>query len=245
LTVDEAYAPPAYSVRVSRRARRARLTFTPQRELVVVVPIGFDREQIPAMLRHHDAWIRRTAARLSAARPQRALAADPIPHSVQFGCTGERWVILYTTTPTNSVSVRQAGPGRLAVAGQIDNHLLVRAALRLWITHRARAHLDPWVRRLARDHGFEVTKVTIRSQKTRWGSCSVRKSVSLNLRLMFLPSELVQYVLLHELAHTKQLNHSPAFWKLVESLDPNYRTAKSRLRTAEDLLPPWLNLSET
>ena len=245
MTVDEVYVPLAYSVRVSRRARHARLTFTPQRELVVVVPVGFDRRQIPALLRNHDGWIRRTAIRLSATRALLPDSVDPVPDSIDFACTGQQWAILYSQTPANSVSVRQAAPGRLAVTGQINDHPLVRAALRLWIKHRARAHLDPWVRRLALDHGFQVTRVTIRSQKTRWGSCSARKSVSLNLRLMFLPSDLVQYVLLHELAHTKQLNHSPAFWNLVESLDPNYRAAKSRLRTAEDLVPSWLTLSET
>jgi hypothetical protein len=59
---------------------------------------------------------------------------------------------------------------------------------------------------------------------------------------MFLQERLVRYVLLHELAHTTQLNHSRAFWKIVESLDPDYRQAEKQLRAAENLLPSWLHL---
>lgn len=69
--------------------------------------------------------------------------------------------------------------------------------------------------RLARTHGFEYSKVTLRDQKTRWGSCSAQNAISLNQKLQFLPSYLIDYVLIHELAHTRHKNHGPQFWSTV------------------------------
>ncbi len=72
------------------------------------------------------------------------------------------------------------------------------------------------LRELARQHGFIYHGVTIRNQKTRWGSCSHRKTISLNAKLAVLPPDLRDYVILHELAHTRVHNHSPAFWHELE-----------------------------
>jgi predicted metal-dependent hydrolase len=239
---EAVYQAPVYSVRISRRAKYLRLTFTPGRELEVVVPRGYNHALIPEIVRRHDAWIRRAQARLAATRTADPICSEALPNVITFACTGEEWALSYREDSSNRVTVREAGCGALLITGPIENHHVVRAALRLWIRRRAAAHLEPWLSDLAREHGFHLAKVSIRSQKTRWGSCSSRKTVSLNLRLMFLPRRLVRYVLLHELAHTKQLNHSLAFWKLVESLESGYRQAEAQLRAAENLVPAWLSL---
>ncbi|MDR0798512.1 MAG: M48 family metallopeptidase [Dysgonamonadaceae bacterium] len=70
--------------------------------------------------------------------------------------------------------------------------------------------------RLAREHGFQYVSVRIRKSRTRWGSCSSRKTISLSLYLMLLPSHLIEYVLLHELCHTVHMNHSADFWALLD-----------------------------
>jgi predicted metal-dependent hydrolase len=73
-------------------------------------------------------------------------------------------------------------------------------------------------KQLALKHGFIVTKVKIQSSKSRWGSCSREKSVNLSLYLMLLPAHLIDYVLLHELCHTKEMNHGPNFWKWLDKV---------------------------
>lgn len=71
---------------------------------------------------------------------------------------------------------------------------------------------------LACRHGLPFSRVSINSARTRWGSCSSRKSINLSLYLMLLPSRLIDYVLLHELCHTREMNHGPRFWALLDSL---------------------------
>jgi len=71
--------------------------------------------------------------------------------------------------------------------------------------------------------GEDINKITIRTQKSRWGSCSSQRNISLNWRLMFAPYEVASYVCAHEVAHLKEMNHSKAFWKIVESLSPTYK----------------------
>jgi hypothetical protein len=85
----------------------------------------------------------------------------------------------------------------------------------------AKIILLPRLSYLASKYGFRYGKVTIRNNKTNWGSCSAGNNISLNLNLMKLPDHLIDYILLHELAHTKVRNHGPAFWKLMDELTGN------------------------
>lgn len=79
-------------------------------------------------------------------------------------------------------------------------------------------YLPVRVYEIARKHGFEVTGVKIRKMKTRWGSCTVKNSINLNSWLMMLPDHLVDYVILHELTHTRHRDHSKKFWEALDKL---------------------------
>lgn len=71
--------------------------------------------------------------------------------------------------------------------------------------------------------GFSYNSVRLKYLKSRWGSCSGKRNINLSLRLLLLPDEIRDYVIIHELAHLREMNHSKAFWSLVEQHDPNYR----------------------
>jgi predicted metal-dependent hydrolase len=86
------------------------------------------------------------------------------------------------------------------------------------------------VSNLADKFGLNHSTITVRHLKTRWGSCNAKKELTFNYFLMQLPWELIDYVILHELAHTKQLNHSPEFWAVVEGMVPDYQVRKKQLR---------------
>ena len=99
-------------------------------------------------------------------------------------------------------------------------------ALRL----RAAAELTPQLLALATAHGLTVARVTIRDQRSRWGSCSPKGHIALNFRLLLMPPEVREYILIHELMHLKQANHSRRFWRLVEAAYPRFREAERWLR---------------
>lgn len=84
------------------------------------------------------------------------------------------------------------------------------------------------------------SKLSVRNQKTMWGSCTAKNAISLNYKLIFLPYSLARHVMIHELCHTQHHNHSTKFWQLVASYDSNWREHRRQLRRAENLIPRWL-----
>lgn len=101
-----------------------------------------------------------------------------------------------------------------------------RRALR----ERARRELPPRLLALAAQHGVAVSRVSIRNQRSRWGSCGRDGHICLNWRLMLMPEAVREYVLIHELMHLRRMDHSPAYWALVADACPGYRAARDWLR---------------
>ncbi len=96
---------------------------------------------------------------------------------------------------------------------------------------RAKVYLPSRLAYLSKKHGLEYRKLSLRNQKTLWGSCSAKNNISLNIKLMDLPDHLIDYVILHELTHTVQKNHGPAFWRTLEQYSPGARTLAKELRS--------------
>ena len=101
---------------------------------------------------------------------------------------------------------------------------------------QAHAEFPPRMNELAQWMGLRFDRLAIRAQKTRWGSCSARRSINLNCLLVLVPAEVRDYVMIHELCHLRYLNHSAAFWKLVEKYDPDHRQHRCWLREHEQSL---------
>jgi len=101
-----------------------------------------------------------------------------------------------------------------------------------YLKHRepARAAISAKVSHFSQIIGVEYRKIAIKNQKSRWGSCSEKKNLNFNYRLIFLPEELMDYVIVHELCHLLEFNHSPKFWLNVSKILPNYRQLRLRLK---------------
>jgi predicted metal-dependent hydrolase len=230
----------AYTVRVSPRARHARLKVSAKDGLIVIVPSDFEHARIPELLAAKRTWLR--AAEERAAKNRAFLASDTtaLPERVSLRAVGEDWGVTYRSSASTTVAAFDRSGHELLVTGRTKQRDAVVRALQRWLARKTQAHVDPWLRDLADAHGMSIGRVMVRSQRKRWASCSRHRTISLNLRLMFLPPDLVRYVLLHELAHTEVMNHSPRFWALLETLSPGFRELDGALRDGWKLVPGWV-----
>lgn len=230
---------PDYTVRVSARARHVRLKVSAPQGLVVVVPKGFDRRQIPALLETRRPWLEKVLAEFAERLPDDA--DGDLPEQLLLRAVGQTWSVEYAHSTSTRVSARSHAGQRVRVQGNITDKAACRAALRRWLLRQAHVELVPWLEALSHAHSLPYNKTRVRWQKTRWGSCSSRGTISINAQLLFLEKHYVEYVFLHELCHTVQMNHSPQFWALLAARMPGYRGIHQAIRQAWRYTPTWIS----
>ena len=230
-----------YHLRISPRSRSIRFCVTPEHGLEVVIPQGYNPELLPVLVERKQRWIRAALERVEALRALHGSEnAWCLPARIHLPAVDLTWML--TARPTDNAArtvVRESGAGQLLISGVIDDEQACRAALGRWLTRQAHQHLLPDLARISRELGLPYRRVLIRRQKTRWGSCSRNGTISLNAKLLFLAPETVNYVMVHELCHRVELNHSPRFWRLVERHCPDYRRINAQRRELWKAVPRW------
>lgn len=143
------------------------------------------------------------------------------------------------------VSLSEAMPG---VPGSLNRTLvlglghdtvpaLIGEAFQAWLKKQAKQRFEARVKHFAPLLGVDVSRISLSSARTRWGSASVDGSIRLHWRLMHFTDHVIDYVVVHELAHLREMNHSPRFWDVVMSAMPDYESAREQLRHA--VIPDW------
>ena len=229
-----------YRFRVTPWARGISLRVTATGAVEVVARRRYSPRTIARILASEAAWIQ--AAHAEAATRRQALPLPPtwrLPPEIHLPAIGTRWAVTMRTTAARGVRVAQADPEGLVVAGQIGEVAACRRALPRWLLRQGQVHLLPRLAAVSHACGLPYVRSTVRHARSRWGSCSRAGVISLNARLLLLPAPLVDYVLVHELCHTREPNHSPAFWCLVARHCPAYAVHRAALRAAGRQLPAW------
>jgi predicted metal-dependent hydrolase len=207
-----AYASPTvdieYTIRRSDRARRVRVTVDVHQGVEVVLPRRAREREAAAAVAQLRPWIERRLAESAALRARIAARGATVPYLGRA---------LALRVQPGRTRVHRAGDALLVPDGD------ARAALERWYRRAARDEVGPRVASGAAVLGVEPGAISIRGQRTRWGSCSSSGALSFNWRLLLAPEEVLDYVVWHELCHLRVMNHSPRFWKLVEQGVPGYR----------------------
>ena len=230
---DPARAP--LSVRESRRARYLTLRLLPPHTLELVVPRGTRAADVDAFVRDNRRWIEDARRELAERRP---LRREGLPTAIDLRAVARRWSVVYRHD-AHGPSRCRAHESVLEVSTPDVNGRGAQDALRSWLLDEADYHLVPWLKRESQVVGRRPTKVQVRLQRTRWGSCSNSGTVSLNAALLFLEPPVVRYLLVHELCHLIALNHSRKFWSAVARYEPEYEALDRQLTKAWHEIPLW------
>jgi predicted metal-dependent hydrolase len=215
--------PPHVEPRIEfvrmRKARRYIMRVRPDGTLRITIPRSGSKAEAMAFMARHLAWIAKERARVQNEQSPvcwtagTAVCLDGVSHQIVVVHKADGPVACYG--------------GRCVRVRDVEN---LRPDIEADLRILARERLVPRLTELARVHGLEFTRVTIRAQRSRWGSCSRAGAIALNFRLIQMPAFVRDYVLIHELMHLRQQNHGPRFWALVERACPNYREAERWLR---------------
>lgn len=228
-----------FEIRPSGKARSLRLKLSARNGLVVTAPPGLDRRRLLELVAGKAEWI---AGRLSSFDAVRHLMnAEPAarPQAFNLPALAESWRVEYKITRSRTVGARSERPGRIIVAGAVNDVTACHAALRRWLARHGRNALAPWLENLADQTGLHYADLAIKNQRTRWGSCARSGRISLNCKLLFLPRELVGYVMTHELCHLLEANHSERFWTHLRQFEPAADLLHGRMRDAWKFVPSW------
>ena len=209
------------------RARRYILRLTADRIARVTIPRGGSAAEALRFVDRQKGWLEKQLQR-SAERP-----SGSIPW-------GQGTEILLRGEPVK-LEVVESGTRAVVRFGEIEAEVPLETAdlrpqvqrelWRLAVSELTRRTLE-----LAGQNGFVVNRVSVRNQRSRWGSCSRRGTISLNWRLIQVPEYVRDYIILHELAHRREMNHSRRFWRVVEDLCPDYQRAEEYLQKHSGLL---------
>jgi predicted metal-dependent hydrolase len=212
-----------YKLVKSQRAKYIRIKISNHGELSVVLPHGIAEKHAHGFIQKKSNWVAKTVNKISLEQP------DLFPEYLDLKLLNEVWAVEYITE-NSSLELEDTTQGRLQITGNIEDWSTVKELLNHWCKIKSKTIYREMLEKLSEEHGFHFNKISIRSQKTRWGSCSMNKNISLNSKLIFMPKEIVRYVMIHELCHTIEMNHSSKFWRLVGDCDPNYKYNRKQLK---------------
>lgn len=211
---------PEFHHRTNSRSRSIRITISPKGELIVTTPPRFPTDRIyPFLLKSRD-WIEKHLAlhhrRLQVVEENTVLYfGEALPLKLASKPTAPAIQVLEDSMVINPIARTKDSVARLFTR---------------WMKSEAERYIVRRVSEIAKRAGHTYSTVQLKDTTSRWGSCSTRGNLQFSWRLIQAPKEVIDYVIMHELAHLKHMDHSTRFWQYVERLDPHYTVHKRWLR---------------
>jgi len=222
-------------VRLSKRAKRLSIYLHNSGKLEIVAPERASSKRIQKFIQAHKPWIKKHRAILAQKTPHKEQGTRP--QQIELPFLKRTWRIVYRASCKRLIE-----HDNWLELPQDKSDIEIVKLLGKWLKKQSEHFITPLMQELSVTTGLRYQKLTFRGQKTRWGSCSPKGSINLNYCLLFLSEDYVRYVLIHELCHLEELNHSRAFWNLVKRYQPNYRKFDKKLNDYWVNLPNWLDL---
>jgi len=222
--LDIIHGEAIFRVAIKRMAKARRFTMrvsAATRVVTLTMPIRSSFDQAVDFASRHGGWI---ADRLNKFDDHVQIAPNA---EIPFRGVLHRIIHRGEKRGTVSAECDEAGSHHLVVAGHIDH---TPRRIRDFLKKEAQVALDQAVERYTKILGIPARRIALKDTKSRWGSCSADGRLNFSWRLIFAPPEILDYLAAHEVAHLKELNHSPRFWSIVASLYPDYKKAEAWLK---------------
>jgi predicted metal-dependent hydrolase len=219
----------SYTLKRSARARCARLEIRQATGLTIIIPKSYDITDISGLMQKKKRWILNNLTRYCQTRPpaigKELKSGDSIPY------LGGTLKLVLRQNQDSAYSAILENNNLIISPGNKDNGLGL--VLEQWYRMQAAHLIKEKADKLSTRFGLAYNRLTIRGQRSRWGSCSHKGTLSFNWKLMMTPEPVVDYVITHELLHLKEMNHTRRFWRLVEEHCPHWREHRKWLKEHE------------
>ncbi|MDX1490972.1 MAG: SprT family zinc-dependent metalloprotease [Pseudohongiellaceae bacterium] len=224
-----ARAPSSYSVVRSRRKTMA--IYVEHERVEVRVPIFVTKKQIQRFVEEHHDWVNKMLAHKASQYEQKPKLRD----SGTIFYKGQRCVLRVSKASIESVAVHERG---IAITVRSIDEKSIAKALQRWLQNQAREYLPNRTAALVKHLGLQsqFKEVVFRKTKTKWGHCTVDGRIQYNWLIMLAPDAVIDYMICHEVCHLRHMNHSKDFWRLVESVCPDYKNYQHWLKKHEHRL---------
>jgi len=216
-----------YQINYSRRKTMS-ITVKPDGTIRVAAPKGTAAKTVQDWVTSKSKWIAAKLAEVELANRQ--VVERSYQSGEEFSYLGRPMRLELFDPPQQAKTKVRFREGTIQITCPDCSPAAVKAALETWYRWAAGRYIRARVGHYQSQVGGKLGRITIREQKTRWGSCSAQGNLNFNWRIMMAPPEIIDYLVVHELCHLVHLNHSPSFWNLVASIIPDYKARKDWLR---------------
>lgn len=220
-----------FELRLSERAHGVYLKISCDDGLEVVVPKRYALHRVPEILRKKERWILRNLEKISYQKKHRVVFSD----GMNVLLFGREKIIRIVPLPQKNLRIHET-ENEIILEGGGDMYAF-RIGLERYLRRKAKSFFEQRARITGEIMKTQFRTITIRAQKSRWGSCTRYHDLNFNWRLVMMPLEVIDYVVIHELAHTFHHNHSRAFYDVLGRFCPDYKKRRKVLREQQDILP--------
>lgn len=218
-----------------KRSPRRRLSMTiDHRGLRVLGPMNLSLRQSESLILTHEHWV---IQKLDEWRPERLNGSWSIHGDTPLPIFGVPYAVRTAHHVARSPRVERLEEALLLHTSEPNNTARNHKSIVQWLRHEALTYFESRINELAPRMDVSISALSLSQARTRWGSCTSSGHIRLNWRLVHLPKDLIEYVIVHELAHLKEMNHSARFWAVVESAYPEHQAARKALRSRIATLP--------
>ncbi len=212
----------SYNIRYSKKARYLRIQISNQNELELIIPRSYKLPEAESFLLSKSDWIKKHLRIPKLEKEQFLFLGKKISVRQEYNLFLKKHNISFYNN-------------ELKISSPSGSQLNLKEIFDIWLRQQAKNYLKKRVEELSARYHFHVNKVSIRGQKTRWGSCSSKRNLSFNFKLMQFKKEVIDYVIVHELCHLREMNHSKKFWSNVEIYCPDYKLLRKELKDSANI----------